>query len=96
MNTYNSSKLTSTNNVLPMEINIIFGINTNNSSAERKDGCYLDTLSDFAKKIIFDFIASYLAIQGGPTQNREGEHLSGSGENEHMKRKKWKGNEKTR
>ena len=88
--------MTSTNNVLPMEINIIFGINTNNSSAERKDGCYLDTLSDFAKKIIFAFIASYLAIQGSPTQNREGEHLSGSGKNEDMKRKKWKGNEKTR
>ena len=48
-------------------------------------------LSDFAKKIIFAFIASYLAIQGSTTQNREGEHLSGSRKNEDMKRKKMEG-----
>ena len=35
-----------------MEINIIFGINTNSSSADRRDDNGLNALSDFIKKII--------------------------------------------
>ena len=44
---YNKSKPRSTNNVLPMEINIIFRINTNSFLADRREGTDLDTLSDF-------------------------------------------------
>ena len=47
MNIYKKSKHASTNNGLPKEINVIFGINVNNSSAERKDSTSLDTVSDF-------------------------------------------------
>ena len=33
-----------------MEIDIMFGINTNNSSANRREGIDLDTPSEFIKK----------------------------------------------
>ena len=47
---YNKTKEASTNNVLYMEIDIMFGINTNNSSANRREGIDLDTPSEFIKK----------------------------------------------
>ena len=78
-----------------MEVNIIFRINTNSSSADRKEGTNLLTIPDFTKKIIFDFrnsqLASYLVIQGGPIEHREGKHSSGSEENEQSRCKKTKG-----
>ena len=67
MNICNKLKQTSTNNVLPMEINIVFGINTNSSSAGRRESTDLDILSDFTpsppQKIFFLIleIASELA-----------------------------------
>ena len=36
--------------MLPMEINIIFRINSNSSSADRGEGTDPDTISDFTKK----------------------------------------------
>ena len=61
------SKQSSSNNVLPMEINIVFEINTNSPSANRRESTNLNTFSDFTKRIIFIFrnscLASYLAIQ---------------------------------
>ena len=47
---YNKSKKTNTNNLLLMEVNIIFRINTNSSSADRKEGTNLLTIPDFTKK----------------------------------------------
>ena len=64
MNIYNKSKQTSTNSVLPMEINIIFGIITNRSSTGRREDTDPDIYSDFAKKIIFGF--KDLVTQGAP------------------------------
>ena len=40
---YNKLNQTSTNNVFPVEVNIIFGINTNSSSADRKECSDLNT-----------------------------------------------------
>ena len=51
---YNKSKQTSTNNVLPMEIYIMFGINSNSSSADRREGNNLDALQ-ILPKIVFWF-----------------------------------------
>ena len=60
---YNKSKQTSTNNVLPMEIYIIFGINSNSSSADRREGTNLDAFSDFTKNCFLILeIASQLAV----------------------------------
>ena len=58
---YNKTKEASTNNVLYMEIDIMFGINTNNSSANRREGTDLDTPLDFIKKTIHfrSTVASY-------------------------------------
>ena len=53
-NMYNKSKQTSTNNVLPMEIYIMFGINSNSSSADRREGTNLDALQ-ILPKIVFWF-----------------------------------------
>ena len=68
------SKQTSTNNVLLMKVNIVFKVNTNSPSADRRESTNLDTLSDFTKKIIFDFgnsyLASYLTIQVIKKQKR--------------------------
>ena len=50
MNIHNNSKQTTTNNALPIEMNLVFGINTNSCSADRKEGTDLDTLSDFTKQ----------------------------------------------
>lgn len=48
---YKKSKQTSTNNVLPMDINIIFRIKTNGFSADRREGTDFNNLSDNIKKI---------------------------------------------
>ena len=57
-----------------MEVNIVFKVNTNSPSADRRESTNLDTLSDFTKKIIFDFgnsyLASYLTIQVIKKQKR--------------------------
>ena len=79
MNIYNKSERSSTNNVLPMEINIIFRINRSQKRSLRS------RYSDFTKKI-----ASYLAAQGGLKEQR-GKILSGSGKNEQRKSKKIEG-----
>ena len=50
MDIHNNSKQTTTNNALPMEMNHVFIINTNSSSADRKEGTDLNTLSDFTKQ----------------------------------------------
>ena len=55
------SKQSSSNNVLPMEINIVFEINTNSPSANRRESPNLNTFSDFTKSIIFIFRYSCLA-----------------------------------
>ena len=47
-----------------MEINIIFRINSNSSSADRGEGTDPDTISDFTKKKNSQ-LASSLAVQGG-------------------------------
>ena len=39
-------------NALLMEINIIFGINTNSSSADSRESTNLNSLSDFTKKLL--------------------------------------------
>ena len=78
MNIY-KPKRSSTNNVLPMEINIIFRINRSQKRSLRS------RYSDFTKKI-----ASYLAAQGGLKEQR-GKILSGSGKNEQRKSKKIEG-----
>ena len=79
MNIYNKLERSSTNNVLPMEINIIFRINRWQKRSLRS------RYSDFIKKI-----ASYLAAQGSRKEQR-GKILSGSGENEQRKSKKIEG-----
>ena len=43
-----------------MDINVISGINTNSSSVDNREGTDLNTVSDFTKKIILDFINSKL------------------------------------
>ena len=75
MNIYNKLKHTSTGNVLPMEIDIMFEINANSFLTDKREGTDLDTLSHFTKKINFDFrnskLASYLAIQRGPNYRKQ-------------------------
>ena len=74
-----------------MEIDIMFEINTNNSSANRREGTDLDTPSEFIKKQLI------LGVQQLATQqlkevltkeNRDGKHLSGNRESDQKKRKK--------
>ena len=65
--------------------NIIFGINTNSSSADRREGTDLETLSGFTEKNNFWFwkyLANFLAVQGSL------KHLDDSWENEQRERKK--------
>ena len=50
MNIYKKSKQASTKNVLPMEMNVIFRINTNRFLADRREGTDFDTLSCFTRK----------------------------------------------
>ena len=50
MNIYNNSKQAITKNVLPMEINMIFRINSNSFLADRREGTDFDTLSYFTRK----------------------------------------------
>ena len=51
INIYNNFIQTSTNNVLPVEIYIMFQIKTNSCSADRREGTELDTLSDVTEQI---------------------------------------------
>ena len=84
---YNKSKPRSTNNVLPMEINIIFRINTNSFLADRREGTDLDTLSDF----IANQLTTCQLREVLNKEYKDGKHLSCSGENEGRKRKKMGG-----
>lgn len=48
---YNKLKQSGNNNVLAKEFNIIFGINKNSSSADKKEDSIIDTQWDFPEKI---------------------------------------------
>ena len=74
-----------------MEINIVFGINTNSYSADERECTDVDALSDFTKNIIFGFRNSQQAtwqFKFPGKKNRYGKHLSGIGEDEKTIRKK--------
>ena len=71
MNIYNNSKQASTNNVLPMEINIILRINTSSSQLIEEKVPTSIPFQIFSEKIVnvwflVCLISSYLAIQEGP------------------------------
>lgn len=61
-----------------MEINIIFGINNNSSSANKKEDSNIDTQWDFPEKIFSQLL--------GLKENKEGKKTSDSRNNEEKKK----------